>query len=515
MTEITEILYAWQKGVSERKIVKLTGTSRNTIRKIIQKAIKLGLAREPCEESTLLRVSGDIERQLQNYPQPTRPTAQQQLKAYHDLIEAWWKEPYMTMRQVWRLLLEKDPSLRVSESSCQRYIKQCFPVEKKKSVIVLHTPPAQQAQVDFGYVGMMKEASTGKMRRAYAFVMTLSYSRHRFVRFVFKQDTATWITCHIEAFKFFGGVPQTVLLDNLKAGVVKADRYDPIVNRSYAECARYYGFVVDPAKVRTPTHKGKVERSIPLVRQQVIAGRGYASIDKANAYARHWCANEIAHHVTRTTGETPHQRFIRDEQQALRALPDLPYEVSIWQESQVGQDQHITFQGSFYSLPAAYINKRVWIKATPNLLMIYDQGQLIKTYRRALRQGLWCTDPSDLPESSRHYLDQTPGVCLTRAQAIGEATYQVIYEVLERMSTSRLRKAQGILRLAERHSPQRLEQACAYTLSFGPTTFKALKSIIQHNLDQVQPSTEPSVDPEQLKQGAFLRDPSEFFTPTL
>lgn len=358
----------------------------------------------------------------------------------------------------------------------------------------------------------MFDPKTNKRRRTHAFVMTLSYSRHRFVRFVFRQDVATWIQCHVEAFKFFEGVPQTVLLDNLKAGVIKPHIYDPVINRSYAECARYYNFVVDPAKVRTPTHKGKVERSIQIVRHQIIAGREHENVHQANQYALNWCENIIGNEVTRTTGEPPKLRFERDEKSELICLPAMPYEFSIWQEAQVGRDQHITFQGSFYSLPVKYIGKMLLVKANDRMIYIYDQGEQVKVHRRLSRKGLWGTDPNDLPEGAKHYLDKTPEACLIQAKEMGEGTYSVISTLLKTPSTSRLRKAQAILRLGEHHGEERLEQVCLYSLQFGDTTVEALKKIITHDLDKLQETRMPEMSSDELSEGAFLRNPKEFLT---
>src|SRR3990167_1043845 len=150
------------------------------------------------------------------------------------------------------------------------------------STVHLEIEAGQQAQVDFGYVGLMKDPISGKMHKAWAFIMTLSYSRYRFVRFVFRQDIKTWIDCHIRAFNFYGCVPKTVLLDNLKSGILKPDIYDPTINRTYAELERYYGFIADPAKVRIARHKGRVERSVSICRQQILAGRIFKDIEEAN-----------------------------------------------------------------------------------------------------------------------------------------------------------------------------------------------------------------------------------------
>ena len=192
MTEITEILYQWMQSVSQRQIVKLTGTSRNTVRKIIEAATELGLQPECWDEPKLLLISGQIETKLKSHHRPQARKAQTQLEQHHQKIKDWLDEPHMTIRQIRRLLLEHNPSLHVSETSCHRYVKRHFP-KPIQSTMVLHTLPGQQAQVDFGYVGIMRDPSLDKERRTYAFVMTLSYSRYRFVRFVFKQDVAAWI----------------------------------------------------------------------------------------------------------------------------------------------------------------------------------------------------------------------------------------------------------------------------------------------------------------------------------
>lgn len=509
MTEITEILYQYVQGMSQRKMVELVGTSRNTIKKILDKAKSLGLTPGEMDDDVLLAVSVEIQTWLSGNLMKSSGPAQQQLQAHHEQIKQWLVEPYMTVRQVMRLLRELTPPLDVSETSLHRYIKKHFP-KPIASTSVLHTLPGEQAQVDFGYAGKIKDPDTGKMRRMYAFVMTLAYSRLRFVRFVYRQDVATWINCHVRAFNFLGGVPQTVLLDNLKAGVIKPDIYDPLINRSYAECARYYKFIVDPAKVRTPTHKGKVERSIQIVRQQIIAGREFDSIGALNHYTIDWCKNIIANEVTRTTGESPRQRFSRDEASKLSPLPETPYEYAIWQDVKVGRDQHITFKGCFYSIPVQYLNQVVTIKASETMLWIYHAGKLIKTHRRHHSKGQWRTDRADINKKARHFLDNTPQVCLKKSEEIGPAVHSMLKRVLDKHSTSRLRKAQAILRLADKYSNERLESACAHALLYGNHCVDAIKRILIYELDQKEPKKTATLSSEQLSDGAYLRNPNEF-----
>ncbi len=276
--------------------------------------------------------------------------------------------------------------------------------------------PGRQAQVDFCYVGMMIDPLTHKQRKAYAFIMVLSHSRYRFVRFVFRQDIANWIDCHIRAFHFFGGVPETVMLDNLKAGVLKADIYDPVFNRSYGELERHYGFVCDPNKVKTAQHKGKVERSVKLVRQQLLAGRSFEDIEQVNAGALHWCRHEIANQVTRTTGRTPWELFTDQEKATLKPLPATDYERALWQEVKVHLDQQVMLEGSYYSVPTSYIGQALWLRTTQRMVKIYEDTQKIKSHIRATNRGQWITDPQDYPMHKQDFLTKDKDYCVQQAQ---------------------------------------------------------------------------------------------------
>jgi hypothetical protein len=388
-------------------------------------------------------------------------------------------------------------------------LRQHFQPLSRKTTVHLITQPGQQGQVDFGYVGLLYDSIKGKLRKAYAFVMTLSHSRHRFVRFVFRQDSLTWLECHIQAFVFFGGVPHTVLLDNLKSGVNKPDIYDPVVHRAYGELEKHYGFVVDPAKVRQPAHKGKVERSITIVKQQLIAGRSYSDIDAANQAAWTWCKDVIAHQVTRTTGETPWTIFVREEQAQLRPLPDKPFECPLWQSALVHRDQHVVFAGSFYSLPCAYVGSEVWVRATLKMVQMFKEEQLIKTHPRASAKGQWVTDPLDYPESARVFLEKDVGYCLTKGKALGGAIEQYLCALLATPSLTRQRKAQAVLRLGDIYGMERLQAACRRALLFDNKTYKSLKRILMEGLDRLPLEEGPRSVPVSLR-GAFLRKPEEF-----
>lgn len=259
MIEIQEILYRFQKKASQRGMERSLRISRRAISRVLKEAKELGF-----QETTSVEKLEEIALQIKERRKSQgfgAGEAQTYLKGQHEQIELWRQMPHMTTRQMVRLFEEQGK--KVSERSLGRYIKKNFP-SSVATTVHLETTPGKQGQVDFAYAGMMKDVD-GRLRKAYAFIMILSHSRYRFVRFVFRQDVKTWIDCHIRAFHFFGGVPETIVLDNLKAGVTLPDFYDPVRNRSYGELERHYSFLADPAKIRTPQHKDLVSYCTLLV----------------------------------------------------------------------------------------------------------------------------------------------------------------------------------------------------------------------------------------------------------
>ena len=504
MIEVDEILYRWLKGMSERRISGSLGISRMTVRKILSQARQLGLKDIPQDADFAQLKSCLFE--LRQGTKVSSP-AQDYLKVHHEQIESWLLLPYMTVTQMIRLFVEQGN--KVSETSLRRYIRKYFP-SLPDSTVHLKTIAGRQAQVDFASVGLMKDSLSQKMRKAYAFIMTLSHSRYRFVRFVFKQDVKTWIDCHIRAFHFFGGVPETVMPDNLKSGVITPDFYDPILNRAYGELEKHYGFVCDPTKIRMPQHKGKVERSVTIVRQQVLAGRIFKDIEDANVHTLHWCRHEIALRPTRTTGRSPWEMFIQEEKALLKPLPFEDYECPTWQELKVHRDHHVVFEGSFYSVATQYIGKMVWVRASERMVEIYLDHQKIKTHIRAHSRGQWITDPQDYPKHARAFLEKDKDYCLEQAKLIGSSTYQFLSRVLKQPSLLHQRKAQAILRLEEKYGSQRLEAACQRAISFENHSYRSLKGILAQGLEIQEVQTAREIKSCLLTQASYLRERHEF-----
>lgn len=504
MNEVVETIYQWHKGTKVQHISLSLGLDRKTVRKYVGMARSIGITQGgPLhnEHELTLRLKGLINTEGSAYERP----AFDLLTVHRDEIEEWLKDEDVTGKQVWRLLKETH-GIEVGYTTIKRYLRKEFSYGRTKATVRIETPAGEEGQVDFGHAGLMYDPVTERKRRAWAFIMTLSSSRHKFVRFVFRQDIDTWLDCHERAFAFFGGVPQRIILDNLKSGVFKPDIYDPTMNRAYADMERHYGFVADPAKVRKPEHKGKVERAVPIVRKHLLAGRTFKDIGDVNERALHWCQEEIGMEIHGTTKKRPYPTFLAEEKAHLAVLPETPFERPLWKKCIVHPDHHIVFDKSYYSLPTRYIGKELWAKATKKIMEIFLDHERIKMHPRASRSGSWITDKTDYPPEKLAFLMATPTWCRKKASEFGPHTEALITAILKENAMRNLRKAQAILRLAEKYSGD-IEKVSQRAVLYGNTRYKSIKTMLENMI--IPADTAHPVPLSDLGQ-RFLRPPQYF-----
>jgi len=502
MNEVVETIYQWHKGMKVLHISRSLGLDRKTVRKYLGMARAVGITEGeglPDEQEIVSKLRG-----LAN-PQGYERPALDLVAQYKSEIEELLKNDDMTGKQVWRLLKEVH-GIDVGYTTIKRYLRAEFSFGRPAVTVRIETSPGEEAQVDFGCAGLMYDPETQKKRKTWAFIMTLSSSRHKFVRFVFRQDIPTWLDCHERAFSFYGDVPKRILLDNLKSGVVKPDIYDPTINRAYADMERHYGFVADPAKVRMPEHKGKVERAVPVVRKHLLAGRTFSDITEANERALHWCREEIGMEIHGTTKKRPYPAFLSEEKGHLTPLPETPFERPLWKECTVHPDHHIVFDKSYYSLPTRFIGTKVWVKGTVKTVEIFRDHERVKMHPRAHTPGRWVTDHTDYPPEKLAFLMATPTWCRKKAAEFGPSTETLITAILKEGAMKNLRKAQAILRLAEKHSAD-IERVSERALNYGNTRYKAIKAMLENT---IVPTAEPHHAPLSDLGQRFLRKPSYF-----
>jgi len=234
----------------------------------------------------------------------------------------------------------------------------------REPVVRVEVKPGSEAQVDFGYAGLSVDPRSGAVRKPGSSSWCLAFSRHLYAELVFDQRIATWLLCHQHAFAFFGGVPERVVPDNLKAAVVRASFTEPEASRAYRECAEHYGFLIDPNPPRSPHLKGKVEQGgVHYVKRNYLAGRCALDsppqlVETLNSGLRAWCLEVAGRRRHGTTKQQPLERFRTVEQAALRPLPPTPYMPAVWKRVAVYRDCYVTFEGAYYSAPIGWWGRR-------------------------------------------------------------------------------------------------------------------------------------------------------------
>ena len=340
----------------------------------------------------------------------------------------------------------------------------------------------------------------------WAFVMVLCCSRHLFVRPVIRLDQHAWTECHVKAFEFFGGVPARLVPDNLKTGVDRPDLYDPKINRAYAELAAHYGCLIDPARSRKPRDKPQVERPMPYIRDSFWRGREFTSLAHMQSEGERWCTEVAGQRACRPLeGAAPLAVFGAVEKDTLAPLPAAEFVLAEWRTAKVGPDIHASVAKVLYSVPWRHIGKTLDVRLTFTMVQFFDRGELVKTHPRKQRGKQ--TDLADYPPEKVAHFMRTPAWCRRQAAAIGPACTQVIGELMTDGALYRLRAAQGVLGLADKHDPARLEAACARAIDAGDPSYKTIRGILAAGTE-TQPPAAPA---PAASAGAFLRGPAQIF----
>jgi hypothetical protein len=363
--------------------------------------------------------------------------------------------------------------------------------------------------VDFGGAGKLRDPATGRPRPAYCFVMTLAYSRHQYVEFAFDQKMETWIGCHQRAFESFGGVPRELVVDNLKAAVLRAALEDQKLAEPYRKLAQHYGALVHPCRPRTPQHKGIVENGVHYVQRNLLAAEQPADLADANRVARTWIREVAGVRDHGTTHVPPLRRFSAEEQAALLPLPEEPFSLREVRGAKVHRDCHVQVDGSYYSAPFACVGRKLDAYVYAHTVQLYDGVTLLVTHPRARRPGERHTRLEHYPQDKSYYLTHTREYCQAQAERIGPHCALRVEQLLEERPLDRLRSVQGLLGLARRYSPARLEAACARALHYGDGSYRRLKRILEAGLDQVPLDPGP-LQPE-LRFYEYARPVGDFF----
>lgn len=504
VVEVREVVRLWSRGESLRSISRLTGLDRKTVRRYVKAAKQAGCKLgEAAGDAVVGEVIGRVRAQG-----PGVRGRSWEVCAEHRELLAGWLEKQVPLSKVQELLV-RHTGVVVPYRTLHRYAARELGFGSRRVTVRLaEGNPGEELQMDFGAVSWIRES--GRRRRVWALVFTAIVSRHMFVWLSYRQSVADVVAGCEAAWMFFGGVFRVLIPDNLKAIVTTADQYAPRLNAAFIEYAQARGFVVDPARIRHPQDKGRVERMVQYVQTSLFAGEVFSTLSQAQVAAEHWCRVTAGGRVHGTTRQRPAEHFVRDEQPLLLPAPEEPYEVAPWSEVRVQRDHHLVAAKALYSVPTEYIGERVQVRNGRDLVRIYHRGQLIKVHPR-VGPGQRSTDPSDYPPGVRELACRDQQALLAQARDAGPAIGVYAERLLAAPQPwTRMRHVYRLLGLVRRYAVPAVEQACARALEADVVDVTRVARMVEQAVEQSPLPARPQRGETGSRELRFLRPTSEY-----
>jgi transposase len=386
--------------------------------------------------------------------------------------------------------------------SVRRFVRQHLPQEELP-FRRLHCGPGEEAQVDFGQGAPIQESGSRRYR-PHVLRIVLGYSRKGYSEVVRQQTTESFLLALENAFWHFGGVPQRLVLDNLRAAVTKADWYDPEINPKVRSFAQHYGIALMPTKPYTPRHKGKVERGVDYVQENALKGRLFAGLAEQNTFLLTWEQAVADTRIHGTTKQQVSKLFDTVERAALQPLPRERFPCFQEGRRQVHRDGHVEVARAYYSVPPEYLKRSVWVRWDGRLVRIFnEQLQLVSTHVQQ-QAGQFSTQKQHLSERKISGVERGVDWQLGKVRSLGPHCTRWAEAMLQERGVEGSRVLQGLLALAGQHRVADLEQVCEVATSHKAYQLRTLRTL----LSQRQAAcAEPT---GFLKQHALIRDLSAY-----
>jgi len=367
--------------------------------------------------------------------------------------------------------------------------------------------------VDFaGQTVPIVDRKTGEITQAQLFVAALGASNYTYAEAFPSQELPYWIAAHVHAFEYFGGSPRLVVPDNLKAGVTRAHRYEPTVNRTFADLAAHYGCAIIPARPRKPRGKAKVEAAVQSTERWILArlrNLTFFSLEEANRAI----AEQLEVLNCKPFNKLPHSRrtlFEITDQPALQPLPLHRYEYATWRTAKVHIDYHVEVDRHRYSAPFQLVGRECDVRVTLTTIEIFFRNRRVASHPRSRVPGAFSTDAAHRPEHHRHQAEWTPERLVRWAEQMGPATTGVVQGILASCSHQEqgFRSCLGVFSLGRKYGIDRLEAACARALAIHSARYRSVQSILKTGLDR-QPLPTSAQEPPP-RDHTNLRGPTYY-----
>lgn len=505
MVEVREVLRQWLSGRGPRSIARWVRIDRNTVRRYIQVARECGLQEGSGVESlTEERLGLILEALRVTATGRPRGGGRQLCEAHREEIREL-VESRIRLTKVRKLLLRQG--VQIPYPTLYRFATSELSFGKHAPTIpVADCGPGEELQLDTGWMGSLEPDETGRRRRFRAFVFTSVCTRYRFVYPTFSEGTAQAIEACEAAWVFFGGIFKVLIPDNTKAIVDLADPCGARLVAAFLEYAQRRGFLVDPTRVRAPKDKGRVERAIQHVQDDCFAGEKLKSIEEARQHARQWCVADYGTHRHTRTLRMPREHFEAEEKGLLLPAPTEPYDLPLRATPKVARDQHAQVARALYSLPRAFLGKRLEAVADRSTVRFYHGRTLVKVHPRKPPGGR-STDPADFPPEQAACALRDIDFFRRRAREHGEAVGRFVEELLAGpLPWTRMRRVYALLGLCRRFGDERVEKACTLALEVGMTDVRRLERMLQLGATPTAPPPAPRAAPSSR----YLRPSAQY-----
>ena len=492
MTNYREILRLHSQGISGRSIAVSCECSRNTVASTLKRAKDCGISwplPEGMNDTELLQLL---------FPKQSIPTTRRMPD--YEYIHKEMAKSHVTLSLLWNEYCEtcrQNKEIPFMYTQFCKYYRDFANVTK--ATMHIHRKPGEQLEVDWaGQTVTVTDSDTGELIPAYIFVAALSSSQYAYVEAFPSMNQESWITAHVHAYEFFGGVTRILVPDNLKTGVERTSWYNPVINKTYHEMAEHYGTAVIPARVRKPKDKPNAEGTVGVISTWVLAAlrnQKFFSFSELNG-----CIKERLYAFNRRPFQkkpgSRYSTFIEEEQAMLIPLPAKAYELATWKVATVQFNYHISVEKMFYSVPYEYIKHKVDVRITRSVIEVFYNNQRICSHPKLYgRDGQYATVTEHMPDSHKKYVEWDGKRFVHWAEGIGPYTTIAIKAILSsyKVEQQGYKACMAILKLADKYAVSRLEKACEKALSYTPhPSYKSIQTILKTGQDKVIKEEVPS-----------------------
>ena len=485
MTNYREILRLQALGINKQETAAIVGCSRNTVAEVLRRAKEKGLKYPLSAEMTDAKLAETL------YPPAAlKPTYKMPDYAY---VAKEMLKDGVTLNLLWLEYCEQCRTAGETPYQSTQFNKYYSDyLAKTNATMHLNHKPGEIMQVDWaGDTASVIDTDSGELIPVYVFVATLPYSGYSYVEGFFSMNQDCWTAAHVNAYKYFGGVTKIVQCDNLKTGVLRHGRDEIELNKSYQELAEHYGTAILPARVRSPKDKAFVEGTVGVISTFILAAlrnQRFLSLDELND-AIHERLYEFNHKPFQKRDGSRASEF-EEEKPFLLPLPLRPFELSTWKIATVGPNYHITVDGMNYSVPYEYIKQKVDVRITRSTVEVFFGGNRICSHKRLYgRQNQYSTTESHMPEKHQKYIQWNGERFRRWAEKIGVETQTVVSAILAgyKVEQQGYKACMGLLKLADKYTPERLESACRKALTFTPRpSLKNVQAILASGQDRTE-----------------------------